>query len=173
MPPLKDDNGFFRVDGFLCSLKNLLGKKSRFQHLLSEVSKCSNKVGDTCAKPQIWIAQEKDELDNRIRVADMERKKLRRFKVGKKYVFTGELSQTSKSGLADSRGILRGLKNTKELNNHFCSLLTFKSYLTNFRCICFDAFRSCLQIQKNLRTVFCCLALLSLMIACGDVISRN
>lgn len=114
VPPLKDNNGFFRVDGLLMQSKKFIGQEIKISAFVTEVSKCSNKVGDTCAKPHIWIAQEKDELDNRIRVADMERKKLRRFKVGKKYVFTGELSQTSKSGLADSRGILR-LKEYKKV----------------------------------------------------------
>ncbi|MAD60643.1 MAG: hypothetical protein CMH49_03875 [Myxococcales bacterium] len=107
VPPLKDNSGFFRVDGLIMQSKKFIGQEISISAFVTEVSKCSNKVGDTCAKPQIWIAQDKNELDNRIRVADMKRALLKRFKVGKKYIFTGELSQTSKSGLADSRGILR------------------------------------------------------------------
>ena len=107
VPPLKDSSGFFRVDGLIMQSKKFIGQVISVSAFVTEVSKCSNKVGDTCAKPQIWIAHDKDELDNRIRVADMKRALLKRFKVGRKYIFTGELSQTSKSGLADSRGILR------------------------------------------------------------------
>ena len=114
VPPLKDENGYFRVDGLLMKSKQFIGQEIQIAAYVTEISQCSNKVGDTCAKPQIWIAHDQGALDNRIRVADMQRPLLRRFKVGKKYVFTGELSQTSKSGLADSRGILL-LKEYKKL----------------------------------------------------------
>lgn len=107
IPPLKHSDGTFRVDGLTMQARKFLDTSLSVTGYVTEISPCSNKAGDTCAKPYLWIADHVGELDVRLRIADMERRLLRRFKVGKKYNFTGEFSQTSKSGYANSRGILR------------------------------------------------------------------
>ena len=107
IPPLKNPDGTYRIDGLTMQARKFLDTTLSVTGYVTEVSPCSNKAGDTCAKPYLWVADHVGELDVRLRVADMERRLLRRFKVGKKYTFTGDFSQTSKSGYANSRGILR------------------------------------------------------------------
>lgn len=106
IPELRHPDQSFRVDGLLMQSHKFMGDELSITAYVSEVSPCSNKVGDTCPKPFVWITDEMGELDLRIRVTDMKRELLKRFKVGQKYVFRGQLAQTSKSGYANSRGVL-------------------------------------------------------------------
>ncbi len=113
IPPLRHSDQTFRVDGLLVQAHKFIGDDLSITGFVSEISPCSNKVGDTCPKPYLWITDSIGELDVKLRVADMKRRKLRRFKVGKRYVFTGKFTKTSKSGYANSRGVLRLEKYTK------------------------------------------------------------
>ena len=106
IPKLKHPDQTFRVDGLLMQAHKFMDDDLSITGYVSEISPCSNKVGDTCPKPYVWITDDIGELDLRIRVADMKRSKLRRFKVGRKYTFQGKFSQKSKSGYANSRGVL-------------------------------------------------------------------
>ena len=107
IPPLKHADGTYRVDGLTMQSRKFLDTSLSVKGYVTEISPCTNKAGDTCAKPYLWVTDHIGELDVKLRIADMERRLLRRFKVGKKYIFTGEFSQTSKSGYANSRGILK------------------------------------------------------------------
>ena len=113
IPPLKNPDGTFRIDGLQMKAKKYLDQEIKVTGFVTEISPCSNKVGAICPKPYLWISDQADDADIKLRIADMKRKSLRRFRVGKKYVFTGELSSTSKSGYANSNGILRLKEYTK------------------------------------------------------------
>ena len=84
-----------------------LNQRVSIKGYVTEVAQCKGKVGEVCDKPYIWIANAVGDTENRLRVVDMKRRQLRRFKVGKLYIFEGQFAQTSRSGYADSRGLLR------------------------------------------------------------------
>ena len=107
IPPLKYSDGAYRVDGLVMQSRKYLNQKISIKGYVTEIARCKNKVGETCDKPYLWIAHALGDTENRMRVVDMKRKSLRRFKVGKLYVFEGQFTQTSRSGYADSRGLLR------------------------------------------------------------------
>ena len=107
IPPLKYEDGTYRVDGLIMQSRKHLNQEISVKGYVIEIARCRNKVGDTCDKPYLWIAHVLGDTDNRMRVVDMKRKTLRRFKVGKLYVFEGQFAQTSKSGYANSRGLLK------------------------------------------------------------------
>ena len=107
IPPLKYEDGTFRVDGLVRQSRKYLEQRISVKGYVTEVAQCKNKVGEICDKPYVWISHALGDEESRMRVVDMKRKQLRRFKVGKLYVFEGRFAQTSSSGYADSRGLLR------------------------------------------------------------------
>jgi hypothetical protein len=107
IPPLKDGQGLYRVDGLLMRPRDFFEKSLSMTGYVVEVSQCKERPGEICDKPHFWIANTPGDTENRLRVVDMERKELRRFRVGKRYQLEGLFSQTSKSGYVNSRGLLR------------------------------------------------------------------
>jgi hypothetical protein len=108
VPPLKAEGGdALRVDGLLMRHRSHLETEVSIRGYVVEAAECKARVGQTCPKPYVWIAHTRDEAEQRIRVVDMDRRKQKRIKVGRRYTMRGLYSQTSKSGYADSRGVLR------------------------------------------------------------------
>lgn len=107
VPPLKNADGTFRVDGIRMHAKHHLESDVDVSGVVVGKATCREKPGEICAKPFLWLAQGVDPSEVKLRVVDMNRRKLKRFKVGKSYRITGTFSQTSKSGYGDSRGVLR------------------------------------------------------------------
>lgn len=108
VPPLKFEGGSaFRVDGLLMRHRAHLETEIALRGYVVEAAVCKAKVGQTCPKPYVWLAHTREEAEQRIRVVDMDRKNQSKIKVGQPYVMRGLYSQTSKSGYADSRGVLR------------------------------------------------------------------
>ena len=106
IPPLKYDDQTYRVDGLLMQASKYLNQEIVIKGYVTEVAQCSNRVGDKCDQPYLWIAHELGDPDQRLRVVDMKRRALRRYKVGKVYAFKGRFATSSKSGYVNSRGLL-------------------------------------------------------------------
>ena len=106
IPPLQNPDKTYRIDGLQMKAKQFLDQELSITGYITEISPCTNRAGDTCPKPYLYISDRSDDSDIKLRVADMPRKKLRRFRVGQKYIFTGKLADQSKSGYANSNGIL-------------------------------------------------------------------
>ena len=113
LPPLKDRQGYFQVDGLLMQPRAHFDKAMTIKGYVVDKARCKERVGETCDKPYLWIARTPGDTENRLRVVDMERKALRRFTVGKQYLFEGTFSQTSKSGYMNSRGLLKLVKHKR------------------------------------------------------------
>lgn len=116
IPPLRYDDQTYRIDGLLTQASKVLGQDIVVKGYVTEVAQCSNKVGDECDKPYIWIAAERGDPEQRLRVVDMKRRALRRYRVGKAYAFEGRFTQSSQSGYFNSKGLLI-LKRSHRLPN--------------------------------------------------------
>ena len=106
IPPLKREDGTFRIDGLLMQSMKYFETEVTIKGYIVEKSKCPKK-SKTCPKPHFWIAETLDQGVDRLRVVDLDRKKLRRLKEKRRYQITGTFSQSSKdNGFINSNGLI-------------------------------------------------------------------
>lgn len=110
MPDLKHSDGTYRVDGLLMRSADHLDEEMEVTGYITEVSpKCPRpKRGQpvNCAQPYFLLTDAIGESLHKLKVADMERKDLRRFSLNKKYRVKGVFQTSSKSGYLSSEGLL-------------------------------------------------------------------
>ena len=110
MPELKHPDGTYRVDGLLMRSADHLEEEMEVTGYITAISpKCPRpKKGEivNCPQPYFLLSDVIGESLHKLTVADMERKKLRKFKLNKKYRVKGVFQTTSKSGYLSSEGLL-------------------------------------------------------------------
>ena len=116
IPPLRYDDQTYRIDGLLMQASKVLDQDITVKGYVTEIAQCSNKVGDDCDKPYLWIAAERGDPEQRLRVVEMKRRALRKYRVGRAYAFEGRFTQSSQSGYFNSKGLLV-LKRSHRLPN--------------------------------------------------------
>ena len=110
MPALKHNDGSYRIDGLLMRSAEHLEEEMEVTGYITELSpKCPRpKKGQivNCPQPYFLLSDVIGATIHKLKVADMERKKLRRLKVNKKYKVKGVFQTSSKSGYLSSEGLL-------------------------------------------------------------------
>ena len=107
LPSLTNENGSGRVDGHMVRLSKFLDQKVSIEGTVVYRSsiKWKNKRRTL---PHLYIADENNpDADLKLLVVQIEDKKLKKFKVGKRYVFVGKLAQKfNRLGWENERGLL-------------------------------------------------------------------
>jgi len=110
MPDLKYADGTYRVDGLLMRSADHLEEELEVTGYITALSpKCPRpKKGQVvnCPQPYFLLADVIGESIHKLKVADIERRRLRRLKMNKKYRVKGVFQTSSKSGYLSSEGLL-------------------------------------------------------------------
>jgi len=110
MPALKHPDGSYRVDGLLMRSADHLDDELEVMGYITELSpKCPRpKRGEivNCPQPYFILSDVIGESIHRLKVADMKRRELRKFKLNKKYKVKGKFQTSSQSGYLSSEGLL-------------------------------------------------------------------
>ena len=117
IPPLYLNNdpnsGIFMVDGILMQPDQFWESEVTITGYITEKTKCPRRA-KFCDQPALWLAKAPGQAKDRIRVADLTRKQVARFKKDKPYRITGIWSQMSESGYVNTGGLLKYKSHTRE-----------------------------------------------------------
>ena len=110
IPPLKNPDGTFRVDGLLMRFDEHMGDTLEVTGYVVEKSpNCPAPRKDKpvdCPIAHFWLADAQGQTSDRLRVVEIDRKLLAKIKPNEKYRVKGAFQETSKDGFVSSMGLL-------------------------------------------------------------------
>ena len=106
LPPERNADQTFRVDGLLARRSMHMGEAVRLKGYLLEVYTCPRKA-KTCEVPHLWLADTPAGGEKRIPVVNFaDEKALKKMKKGQQYIVEGTFRRRSDRGFTRSAGLI-------------------------------------------------------------------